>query len=281
MFNSALTISRSRFLSGLTAAVLTVTAFTNNAWAVTPEEIKAKGTAVIGVQMDQFPWGFIDQNGQNDGFDIEISKLIAQELGVDVKFERITGQNRIPLLVNGNVDFLVPSMTITEERAKVIQYVIPYSSNDITVWAKKDAEIKGNGDLAKYVIGVNRGSVFEPVLVKAAPPETEIKRFDDDATTVQALLSGQVDAILGSVTYGLVIKETGHSAEFERKYKVADNFQGMAVRKGDQDMLTFLTDFVTRHTADGSLDALYKKWIGVDRAALPTTLPGVDFTGKQ
>lgn len=281
MFNSALTISRSRFLSGLTAAVLTVTAFTNNAWAVTPEEIKAKGTAVIGVQMDQFPWGFIDQNGQNDGFDIEISKLIAQELGVDVKFERITGQNRIPLLVNGNVDFLVPSMTITEERAKVIQYVIPYSSNDITVWAKKDAEIKGNGDLGKYVIGVNRGSVFEPVLVKAAPPETEIKRFDDDATTVQALLSGQVDAILGSVTYGLVIKETGHSAEFERKYKVADNFQGMAVRKGDQDMLTFLTDFVTRHTADGSLDALYKKWIGVDRAALPTTLPGVDFTGKQ
>ncbi|WP_348627336.1 transporter substrate-binding domain-containing protein [Sinorhizobium sp. Sb3] len=55
----------------------------------------------------------------------------------------------------------------------------------------------------------------------------------------------------------------------------------MAVRKGDQEMLNFLTDFVTSHTADGSLDALYKKWIGVDRAKLPTTLPGVDFTGKQ
>ncbi|MQX49362.1 transporter substrate-binding domain-containing protein [Sinorhizobium medicae] len=281
MFNSALTISRSRALSAITAALLAATAFATAAEAVTPEEIKAKGTAVIGVQMDQFPWGFIDQNGQNDGFDIEIAKLIAQELGVEVKFERITGQNRIPLLVNGNVDFLVPSMTITEERAKVIQYVIPYSSNDITVWAKKDAEIKGNEDLGKYVIGVNRGSVFEPVLVKAAPPSTEIKRFDDDATTVQALLSGQVDAILGSVTYGLVIKETGHSAEYERKYKVADNFQGMAVRKGDEEMLDFLNDFVTRHTADGSLDALYKKWIGVDRVKLPTTLPGIDFTGKQ
>ncbi len=131
------------------------------------------------------------------------------------------------------------------------------------------------------MIGVNRGSVFEPILVKAAPPSTQIKRFDDDATTVQALLSGQVDAILGSVTYGLVIKQTGHDGDFERKYKVADNFQGMAVRKGDAEMLAFLTDFVTRHTADGSLDALYKKWIGVDRAKLPTTLPGVDFTGKQ
>lgn len=281
MFNTALTLSRSKALGGLAALLLAATTFATSALAVTPEELKAKGTATIGVQMDQFPWGFIDQNGQNDGFDIEIAKMIAKELGVEVKFERITGQNRIPLLVNGNVDFLVPSMTITEERAKVIQYVIPYSSNDITVWGRTDADIKGNEDLGKYVIGVNRGSAFEPLLVKVAPPNTEIKRFDDDATTVQALLSGQVDAILGSITYGLVIQQTGNEAQYGRKYKVSDNFQGMAVRKGDQEMLDFLNDFVTRHTADGTLDALYKKWIGVDRAKLPTTLPGVDFTGKQ
>ena len=281
MFNTALTLSRSKALGGLAALLLAATTFATSALAVTPEELKAKGTATIGVQMDQFPWGFIDQNGQNDGFDIEIAKMIAKELGVEVKFERITGQNRIPLLVNGNVDFLVPSMTITEERAKVIQYVIPYSSNDITVWGRTDADIKGNEDLGKYVIGVNRGSAFEPLLVKVAPPNTEIKRFDDDATTVQALLSGQVDAILGSVTYGLVIQQTGNEAQYGRKYKVSDNFQGMAVRKGDQEMLDFLNDFVTRQTADVTLEALYKKWIVVDRAKLPTTLPGVDFTGKQ
>jgi polar amino acid transport system substrate-binding protein len=281
MLNTALTLSRSKVLGRFAAVLLAASSFATTALAVTPEELKAKGTAIIGVQMDQFPWGFIDQNGQNDGFDIEIARMIAKELGVDAKFERITGQNRIPLLINGNVDFLVPSMTITEERAKVIQYVIPYSSNDITVWGKTDAAIKGNDDLEKYVIGVNRGSAFEPLLVKVAPPNTKIKRFDDDATTVQALLSGQVDAILGSVTYGLVIKQTGNDAQFERKYKAADNFQGMAVRKGDQELLDLLTDFVSRHTADGSLDALYKKWIGVDRAKLPTTLPGVDFTGKQ
>jgi len=281
MTNTALTPSRSKVVSGLAAMLFAATSFAPAALAVTPEELKAKGTATIGVQMDQFPWGFIDPKGQNDGFDIEIAKMIAKELGVEAKFERITGQNRIPLLVNGNVDFLVPSMTITEERAKVIQYVIPYSSNDITVWGKKDAAIKANEDLGKFVIGVNRGSAFDPLLVKVAPPNTEIKRFDDDATTVQALLSGQVDAILGSITYGLVIKQAGYDAQFERKYKVSDNFQGMAVRKGDEEMLAFLTDFVTKHTADGSLDELYKKWIGVDRAKLPTTLPGVDFTGKQ
>jgi polar amino acid transport system substrate-binding protein len=281
MFNTASTLSRSKVLGGFAAVLLAATSFATTALAVTPEELKAKGTATVGVQMDQFPWGFIDQNGQNDGYDIEVAKLIAKELGIQLKFERITGQNRIPLLVNGNVDFLVPSMTITEERAKVIQYVIPYASNDITVWGKADADIEANEDLSKYVIGVNRGSAFEPLLVKVAPQGTEIKRFDDDATTVQALLSGQVDAIVGSITYGLVIKQTGNEASFGRKYKVSDNFQGMAVRKGDQEMLDFLNDFVARHTADGTLDALYKKWIGVDRAKLPTTLPGVDFTGKQ
>ncbi|EIM31058.1 periplasmic component of amino acid ABC-type transporter/signal transduction system [Microvirga lotononidis] len=251
------------------------------AQAITPQEIKAKGTAVIGVQMDQFPWGFVNENSKNEGFDIDVANMIASELGVKAEFVRITGQNRIPSLVGGMVDFLVPSMTITEERAKVVQYAIPYSANDITVWGKKNAQIRGNDDLGKFVIGVNRGSAFEPLLVKVAPPNTRIKRYDDDATTVQALLSGQVDAILGSVTYGLVIEKTGRGNDYERKYKVADNLQGMAVRKGDQEMLDFLNDFVARRTADGSLDALYKKWIGVERPKLPTTLPGVDFTGKR
>ncbi|MCH6206482.1 transporter substrate-binding domain-containing protein [Brucella sp. RRSP16] len=263
--------------TGLVASALSIGA----AEAASPEEIKAKGVAVIGVQMDQFPWGFIDENGKNGGFDIDVANLIAEELGVEVKFERVTGQNRIPLLTNGMVDFLVPSMTITPERAKVIQFVLPYSANDITVWGKKDAEINSNEDLAKYTIGVNRGSAFEPILKKAAPAGTKIKGFDDDAATVQALLSGQVDAILGSLTYGLVIESTGNGDKYVRKYKAADNIQAMAVRKGDQAMLDFLNDFVTRHNADGSLDTLYKKWIGVDRPKLPTTLEGVDFTGKQ
>ncbi|MFT0891326.1 transporter substrate-binding domain-containing protein [Pseudochelatococcus sp. G4_1912] len=281
MFDSAFKSARSKIISGLTLTLMAATCFASVGQAASPAEIKAKGTAVIGVQMDQVPWGYINESGKNEGFDIEVAKMIAEELGVEAKFERITGQNRIPLLVGGMVDFLVPSMTVTEERAKVIQYVLPYSSNDITVWGKKGAQIAGDQDLGKYVIGVNRGSAFEPVLVKHAPPNTQIKRFDDDATTVQALLSGQVDAILGSVTYGLVIEKTGKTAEFERKYKVADNIQAMAVRKGDQEMLDFLNDFVTRHTADGSLDALYKKWIGSERAKLPTTMTGVDFTGKQ
>ncbi|ERM00307.1 hypothetical protein Q644_05705 [Brucella intermedia 229E] len=265
--------------TSLVASALSIGA----AEAASPEEIKAKGVAVIGVQMDQFPWGFIDENGKNGGFDIDVANLIAEELGVEVKFERVTGQNRIPLLTNGMVDFLVPSMTITPERAKVIQFVLPYSANDITVWGgKKDAEINSNEDLAKYTIGVNRGSAFEPILKKAAPPAgTKIKGFDDDAATVQALLSGQVDAILGSLTYGLVIESTGNGDKYVRKYKAADNIQAMAVRKGDQAMLDFLNDFVTRHNADGSLDTLYKKWIGVDRPKLPTTLEGVDFIGKQ
>lgn len=272
--------TRAQVLALAVGAAAALMAAAAPAKAITPDDIKAKGKIVIGVQMDQFPWGFINAAGKNEGFDIEISELIAKELGVKAEFVRITGQNRIPLLTSGNADILVPSMTITEERAKVIQFVLPYSANDITLWAKKDAPIKGNDDLGKYVIGVNRGSVFDPILVKAAPAGTQIRRFDDDASTVQALLAGQVDAILGSVTYGLVIKSTGNDGKYERKYKVADNYQGMAVRLGDRAMLDWLNDFVKRGTADGTLDGLYRKWIGADRPTLPTSLPGVNFTGQ-
>ncbi|MTH78412.1 transporter substrate-binding domain-containing protein [Paracoccus aestuariivivens] len=264
----------------LTGAIAATTLLASTAMAVTPDELRAKGKAVIGVQMDQFPWGFIDEKGQNEGFDIEVAKLITEELGVEAEFFRITGQNRIPSLTTGQVDFLVPSMTVTEERAQVIQYVLPYSSNDITVWARKDAKITGNDDLADYVIGVNRGSAFEPILSEVAPKGTQIRGFEDDASTVQAMLSGQVDAIVGSKTYGIVIDTTGRGEAYEAKYKVADNIQAMAVRKGDQEMLAFLNDFVQRNTENGKLDALYKKWIGSDRAQLPTQLQGVDFTGK-
>ena len=262
----------------VTGALMATTFMASAALAITPDELREKGKAVIGVQMDQFPWGFIDEAGKNEGFDIEVAKLIAADLGVEPEFFRITGQNRIPSLTTGQVDFLVPSMTVTAERAQVIQFVLPYSSNDITVWARTDAEITKNEDLGDYVIGVNRGSAFEPILSDAAPQGTEIRGYEDDATTVQALLSGQVDAIVGSKTYGIVIQNTGRGDGYEAKYKVADNIQAMAVRKGDQEMLDYLNDFVTRH--DAELDELYLKWIGQDRADLPTELPGVDFTGK-
>ncbi|SMO96349.1 transporter substrate-binding domain-containing protein [Paracoccus laeviglucosivorans] len=259
-------------------ALMATTFMASAALAITPDELREKGKAVIGVQMDQFPWGFIDEAGKNEGFDIDVAKLIAADLGVEPEFFRITGQNRIPSLTTGQVDFLVPSMTVTAERAQVIQFVLPYSSNNITVWARTDAEITKNEDLGGYVIGVNRGSAFEPILSDAAPQGTEIRGYEDDATTVQALLSGQVDAIVGSKTYGIVIQNTGRGDGYEAKYKVADNIQAMAVRKGDQEMLDYLNDFVTRH--DAELDELYLKWIGQDRADLPTELPGVDFTGK-
>ncbi|NKC51991.1 transporter substrate-binding domain-containing protein [Ochrobactrum cytisi] len=243
--------------TSLVASALSIGA----AEAASPEEIRAKGVAVIGVQMDQFPWGFIDENGKNGGFDIDVANLIAGELGVEVKFERVTGQNRIPLLTNGMVDFLVPSMTITPERAKVIQFVLPYSANDITVWGKRTprstaTRISPNTRSASIAAARSsrssrrqpRGHKKSRALTTTPPP---CRRF-----------CRAVDAILGSLTYGLVIESTGNGDKYVRKYKAADNIRAMAVRKGDRAMLDFLNDFVTRHNADGSLDTLYKE---VDR----------------
>ncbi|PYB97456.1 ABC transporter substrate-binding protein [Pseudomonas sp. MB-090624] len=249
-------------------------------YAASPNEIKENGVVVIGCQEDQYPWGFINDKGQPDGHDIEIAKLIAKELGVELQLVRITAQNRIPMLLTHRIDFLVPGMSITPERAKVIQYTLPYSSNEVTVFAPGTSEISGMKDLAGKTVGVARGSIFDTLLTQQAPPNASIRRFDDDASTVQALASGQVEAILGSFTYGLALS-TGRSGRFEDKFSVADNYLAMAVRKEDKAMLDWLNKFVQRKKADGELAAIYSKWMKGSLPMLPERMDGIDFGSNR
>ncbi|HFE8882102.1 TPA: transporter substrate-binding domain-containing protein [Pseudomonas aeruginosa] len=228
-------------------------------YAASPDEIKGNGVVVIGAQEDQYPWGFISDKGQPDGHDIEVAKLIAKELGVELQLVSITAQNRIPMLLTHRIDFLVPGMSITPERAKVIQYTLPYSSNEVTVFAPGTSKISNMEDLADKTVGVARGSIFDTLLTQRAPSSATIRRFDDDASTVQALASGQVEAILGSFTYGLALN-AGANGRFEDKFSVSDNYLAMAVRKEDAAMLDWLNAFVQRKKADGTLAGIYAKW---------------------
>jgi polar amino acid transport system substrate-binding protein len=270
----------SMLLKAIVIGALSIVAFAPSASAITPQEIQARGTMVVGVQADQMPWGFINEEGKNDGNDIDVVKLMASELNVNVEFVRITAVNRIPMLLTKKVDFLVPGMSILPERAKVIQYAKPYSTNEIVVYARKELAITKPEDLGGHVIGVARGSAFDTLATKTAPSGTDIRRYDDDASTVQALLTGQADAVLGSITYGVVLGRAGKSVDFENKYKVSDNLLGMAVRPAEKEMLDWLNAFIDRHKADGKLAAIYKKWMLMDLPELPDTVPGISFTIK-
>ena len=117
----------------------------------------------------------------------------------------VTGPNRIPFLLTNKVDLLVASLAVTPERAKQVQFSQPYAAATIVLYGKTGTPIKSAADLKGVRVGVARASTQDVAVTKAAPEGTEIRRFDDDASAMQALMSGQdVDHVLQAITSRVV-----------------------------------------------------------------------------
>lgn len=178
-------------LAGCAALALGATA----ASAETLDQIKEKGELTIGMLVDFPPYGILNAQNKPDGYDADVAKQLAKDLGVKVNIIGVTGPNRIPYLLTNKVDMLIASLAITPERAKQVQFSHPYSAAQIVVFGGKDAKITKAEDLSGLRIGVARASTQDIAVSKVAPKDANIRRFDDDASAMQALLSGQVDAI--------------------------------------------------------------------------------------
>jgi len=246
---------------GLGAAL---TVFAPFASAQTVSEIKKKGEITIGMLIDFPPYGTTNAQNQPDGYDADVAKLLAKDLGVKANIVPVTGPNRIPFLQTSKVDVLVASLAITPERAKQVHFSKPYAAATIVLYGKTGSNIKSGADLKGLRVGVARASTQDVAVTKAAPEGTEIRRFDDDASAMQALISGQVDAIGCSVTVAAQIAKRVPANTFENKFNLLQQAMGIAMRPGQDDLLKAVNDFVERNTANGELNKLYQKWLGAD-----------------
>ena len=254
-------------LAALACATLFST-WAGSAAAQTAAELKKKGSITIGMLVDFPPYGTVDASNQPDGYDADGAKLLAKDLGVKLNLVPVTGPNRIPFLLTNKVDVLVASLAVTPERAKQVQFSRPYSAATIVLYGAKKTSIKAAADLKGLRVAVARASTQDTALTAIAPEGTEIRRFDDDASAMQALLSGQVDAIGCSTTVAAQIaKRAGDS--YENKLVLKQQFMAVAMRQGQADLLKTMDDFVARNTANGELGKLYKKWLHSDLPALP------------
>ncbi|MBA8839628.1 transporter substrate-binding domain-containing protein [Ochrobactrum sp. RH2CCR150] len=236
-------------------------AFAPAAFAQTVEGIKSAGTVKIGMLVDFPPFGIMNTNNEPDGYDADVAKLLAAELGVKAQIVPVTGPNRIPYLQSGQVDLLVASLGITEERAKSVDFSQPYAGISIGVFGPKDAAVAKPEDLSGKTIGVARASTQDTAVTKVAPKDANIRRFDDDASAVQALLSGQVDLIgLSNVVAAEI--EKAAPGRYEQKIQLSQQVQGIAVRKGSTEMLEFVNKFIEKVKGDGELNKIHEKWLG-------------------
>jgi len=270
-------LSRRQMLVSAISLGMATTFGVTAATADTVSDIKKKGTIAIGIQGDNPPWGFVNSSGVQEGFDAEIGKAFAEYLGVKPEFVPLAVTNRIPALNTGRVDILFATMAMLPERAKAVQFSKPYVANVIYLIGKKSDTIKTNEDMGKFVIGVPSGSSQDQAVTKAAPAGTQIRRFADDAATIQALISGQVQAVGGNMFYVDRI-EAGMPGVVENKLEFLRLYNGACMKLGDKELNAAVNTFIDKIKADGTLAKAYAKWMKVPVPEFASSVEGVPFT---
>jgi polar amino acid transport system substrate-binding protein len=232
------------------------------------DDIVKRGELVVGIDLTNAPWGFLDEKQEPAGFDPAFAKLVADKLGVKLKIERVTGPTRIPFLLSGRADVVISTLSMTTDRAKQVWFTNPYAPNPLILIAAKDKPYKTYADLKGARIAVPRGSPQDLTVTKEAAGAT-IMRFDDDASCQQALLTGQADLLGGGLLVPATLNKMSPGKDYESKIVLNRLYMGMAVRRGSSDLLQWLNTFVFIVKESGELDALTQKHLQVPVGTLP------------
>ena len=265
-------LSRRALLAALGAAALLPSA----ARAQTVADIRKKGKVIIGIQGDNPPWGYVSSRGEQEGFDADVGRLFGKEIGVPVEFFPTAVANRIPALLTGRVDILFATMGMYPDRAKAIQFSKPYAANDIILVAPKALAVTKPEDMGGRTVGVARSSAQDTAVTKAAPSNATIRRFDDDAATIQALLSGQVEMVGANQFYPMRLDQSKPGV-FERKLDFARQYNGAGTRLGQKEWNETANAFIDKIKGNGQLAEIYQKWMGFAPPEFPASLEGIPF----
>ncbi|SFJ44600.1 amino acid ABC transporter substrate-binding protein, PAAT family [Phyllobacterium sp. CL33Tsu] len=251
----------------MTAAV----AFTGAAQASKLEEIRDRGTVRIGVSLGGEPIGFRDDKNNPVGYDVDVATQLAAKLGVPVEFTDVSGDARISMLVSGQLDIVVANTSATLERAKTVNFSIPYNRAGLRVIVQKDAGIASLKDLAGKKVVVGRGTTGESFLKKAVPDAELVYTDNFSPDGVLLLQQKRADAAIEDSSL-LDYLATKNDNLITLPGLFSNDPIGIAVAKGDPEFVRWLDMFVSDYIQSGAYEANYKKWWG-EKANPPTLNP--------
>jgi len=228
-----------------------------------------RGTLIVGISLASPPYGITDAQMQPDGYDVGVAKLLAREMGVKLQIEDIVATNRIPSLTSGKVDIVISSFSITAERAKAISFTNCVFVDQQVALGPKGESMASIADLKGKHIGVTRSTTNDIAVTRRAPEGTQIQRYDDDAATNQALLAGQIQAMVTSGGLAFAIRDRTPALQLETKFVVSEAPMGIGVRHGDADLLHWLNTALFMLWTNRELQPLQQKWMGAANTDLP------------
>lgn len=160
----------------------------------TLDEIKESGKIVIGVFSDKNPFGYVDENGKYQGYDVYFAERLAKDLGVDIEYVSTEPASRVEYLESGKVDVILANFTVTEERAQSVDFALPYMKVALGVVSPDSALITKPEDLNGKKLIVAKGTTAETYFTENYP-EVELLKFDQYTEAYNALLDGRGDAL--------------------------------------------------------------------------------------
>ena len=208
----------------------------------TVDEIKESGTINIGVFSDKSPFGYVDENGEYQGYDVYFGNRIGEDLGVEINYVSTEAANRIEYLQTGKVDIILANFTVTEERAQEVDFALPYMNVALGVVSPEDNVITSLDELgADDEVIVISGTTAETYLEKNYP-NIKLQKYDAYAEAKTAFENGNGVAWANDNTevIAFAIENPGYTVGIP-SLGSADTI-APAVTKGNESLLNWLND---------------------------------------
>ena len=223
----------------------------------TLDEIKASGKIVIGLFSDKKPFGYIDENGEYQGYDVYLARRLAEDLGVKLEPVSLDAPNRIEFLQSFKVDIVLANFTYTEERAKQVDFALPYMKVALGIVSPDSALITDAAQLNGKTLIVSKGTTAETFFEKNYP-DVKLAKYDSYTEAYIALLDGRGDALSTDNTEVLAwaIENPGFSVGVESLGSL-DSINP-AVSQGNETLLNWINDEIVKLGEENFFHADYE-----------------------
>ena len=225
--------------------------------ARTVQEIKDSGVIRIGVFTDKAPFGYIDENGKNQGYDVYFTDRLAKDLGVKVEYISLDPASRVEYAETGKADIVAANFTVTPERAEKVDFSLPYMKVSLGVVSPDGAVIKSVEELKDKTLIVSKGTTAEYYFSKNHP-EVKLQKYDSYADAYNALLDGRGDAFSTDNTEVLAWAKSnpGFTVGIDSLGDV--DTIAVAVQKGNTDLLNWINNEIKELGKENFFHEAYK-----------------------
>lgn len=260
-----------RLFKPLLALLLSIGAITSMTatQAASLDEIKQRGVLKVGIFTDKPPFGFVDTKGQYVGFDTDLAKRFAKDLLGDagkIEFVVVEAASRVPFLQSGKVDIIMANMTVTPERARVVDFTNPNLRVATQVLVKADSPLQKLQDLAGKTVIVTKGTTAD-IYLSRNYRSTKLLKFEKNTEALQALQDGRADAYAQDNLILLTFRKDHPDFRLLPEKLEADAPIAPAVQKGNDSLRTWVNAELATLGEEKFLHQLYQTYLAPGLAA--------------